>query len=65
MVEYWLLERDQRMINDIVKLSGKASLAGGGKAQLARSVLMNPGPLVRTIRRVIRVKRGRNAQKML
>lgn len=64
MVEYWLLERDQRMINDIVKLSGKASLAGGDKALLARGVLMNPGPLARTIRRVIRVKRGRT-QKML
>ena len=24
MVEYWLLERDQKMINDIVKISGKA-----------------------------------------
>ena len=64
MVEYWLLERDQRMINDIVRLSGKASLAGGGPAQMALGALKNPGPLVRTVRRLIRIKRGRN-QKML
>jgi ketosteroid isomerase-like protein len=64
MVEYWLLERDQKMINDIVKLSGKASLAGGSNVQMALGALKQPAPLARTIRRVIRVKRG-NAKKML
>jgi ketosteroid isomerase-like protein len=64
MVEYWLLERDQKMINDIVKLSGKASLAGGSNLQMALGALKQPAPLARTIRRVIRVKRG-TAKKML
>jgi ketosteroid isomerase-like protein len=64
MVEYWLLERDQKMINDVVKISGKASLAGGSKAQMALGALKQPAPLARTIRRVIRTKRGTN-QKML
>lgn len=64
MVEYWLLERDQKMINDIVKISGKASLAGGSKAQLAFGAIKQPAPLARTIRRVLRVKRG-NTEKML
>jgi ketosteroid isomerase-like protein len=64
MVEYWLLERDQKMINDIVKLSGKASLAGGSNVQMALGALKQPAPLARTIRRVIRVKRG-TAKKML
>jgi hypothetical protein len=64
MVEYWLLERDQKMINDIVKMSGKASLAGGSNAQMALGALKQPAPLARTIRRVIRIKRG-NAKKML
>lgn len=64
MVEYWLLERDQKMINDIVKISGKASLAGGSKLQMALGALKQPAPLVRTMRRVIRVRRG-NTQKML
>jgi uncharacterized protein len=64
MVEYWLLERDQKMINDIVKMSGKASLAGGSKAQMALGAVKQPAPLARTIRRVLRVKRG-TAQKMI
>jgi SnoaL-like protein len=64
MVEYWLLERDQKMINDIVRLSGKAALAGGSNAQMALGALKQPLALVRTMRRVIRVKRG-NTQKML
>jgi SnoaL-like domain len=64
MVEYWLLERDQKMINDIVKISGKASLAGGSNLQMALGALKQPAPLARTIRRVIRVKRG-NTKKML
>jgi SnoaL-like domain len=64
MVEYWLLERDQKMINDIVKISGKASLAGGSNLQMALGALKQPAPLARTIRRVIRVKRG-TAKKML
>jgi len=64
MVEYWLLERDQKMINDVVKISGKASLAGGSKRQMALGALKQPAPLARTVRRVIRNKRGTN-KKML
>jgi hypothetical protein len=64
MVEYWLLERDQKMINDIVRMSGKASLAGGSNAQMALGALKQPFALVRTMRRVIRHKRGIN-KKML
>ena len=64
MVEYWLLERDQKMINDIVRLSGKASLAGGSNVQMVLGALKQPLALVRTMRRVMRVKRG-NTQKML
>jgi hypothetical protein len=64
MVEYWLLERDQKMINDIVRISGKASLAGGSNAQMALGALRQPLAVVRTIRRVIRHKRGVN-KKML
>jgi hypothetical protein len=64
MVEYWLLERDQRMINDIVKMSGKAALAGGSNAQMAVGALTHPMSLARTMRRVARVRRG-NTQKML
>ena len=60
MTEYWLLERDQRMINDIFRVSGKPSLAGGGKGALALSALRNPGAVVRTARRVVRQKRGIN-----
>jgi ketosteroid isomerase-like protein len=64
MVEYWLLERDQKMINDVVKISGKASLAGGGKLQMVLGAIKQPAPLARTIRRVIQIKRGTN-KKML
>ena len=64
MVEYWLLERDQKMINDIMKISGKASLAGGSNVQMALGALKQPLALVRTMRRVMRVKKG-NTQKML
>jgi hypothetical protein len=64
MVEYWLLERDQKMINDIMRISGKASLAGGSNLQMALGALKQPLALVRTMRRVMRVKRG-NTQKMI
>jgi hypothetical protein len=64
MVEYWLLERDQKMINDIFALSGKPSLAGGGNKELALSALQHPGAVIRTARRVVRQKRGLN-KKML
>jgi ketosteroid isomerase-like protein len=64
MVEYWLLERDQKMINDIFRLSGKPTLAGAGKAGMALHALKNPAPLVRTARRLVRQKRGKN-KKML
>ena len=49
MVEYWLLERDQKMINDIIAMSGKALLAGGSKLEMARGVLTHPLALIRTI----------------
>jgi hypothetical protein len=62
MVEYWLLERDQKMINDIVNMSGKAALAGGGNAQLALGVLKHPLAAVRTVRRVLRQRRGTNTK---
>jgi hypothetical protein len=62
MVEYWLLERDQKMINDIFALSGKPSLAGGGNKALALSALRHPGALIRTARRVARQKRGTNTK---
>jgi hypothetical protein len=58
MVEYWLLERDQKMINDIINLSGKALLAGGGRGDMAKGVLTHPFALIRTIVRVMRAKRG-------
>ena len=64
MVEYWLLERDQKMINDIMKISGKAALAGGSNVQMVLGALKQPFALIRTMRRVMRVKRG-NTQKML
>jgi hypothetical protein len=64
MVEYWLLERDQKMINDIMRISGKAALAGGSNVQMALGALKQPLALVRTMRRVMRVKKG-NTQKML
>ena len=62
MVEYWLLERDQKMINDIFALSGKPSLAGGGNKALALSALRHPGAVIRTARRVARQKRGTNSK---
>jgi hypothetical protein len=64
MVEYWLLERDQKMINDIIAMSGKASLAGGSKAQVAAGVATHPANLARTMRRIVRLKRGR-AERMI
>jgi ketosteroid isomerase-like protein len=62
MVEYWLLERDQKMINDIVAISGKAALNGGGNKDMALGVLTHPLAAVRTIRRVIRQRRGKNTR---
>jgi ketosteroid isomerase-like protein len=62
MVEYWLLERDQKMINDIVALSGKATLSEGGNKALALSALRHPGAVIRTARRVVRQKRGTNTK---
>jgi hypothetical protein len=59
MVEYWLFERDQKMINDIIKMSGKALLAGGSKLDMARGVLTHPAALIRTVRRIGRAKRGK------
>jgi len=64
MVEYWLLERDQKMINDIVNMGGKALLAGGAMSDRVKGVATHPGALVRTIWRVARLKRGKN-KKML
>jgi hypothetical protein len=64
MVEYWLLERDQKMINDIMWMSGKATLAGASKARVTVGALAHPIALVRTLWRIVRVKRG-NTQKML
>jgi len=60
MVEYWLLERDQKMINDVLNLSGKAALAGGSKRQLALGLLTHPLAAGRLIRRVVRQRRGVN-----
>ena len=64
MVEYWLLERDQKMINDIMQDLGQGLLAGGAKLQMALGALKQPLALARTMRRVMRVKRGKT-QKML
>jgi ketosteroid isomerase-like protein len=64
MVEYWLLERDQKMINDIVKMSGKPALEGKGNLGIALHALRYPGAIVRTGRRLVRQKRGTN-KKML
>ena len=60
MVEYWLLERDQKMINDIVRMSGKAALAGGSKGQMAVGAVTHPVALGRTMWRIARLKRGVN-----
>ena len=62
MREYWLLERDQKMINDIFNLSGKALLAGGTKVDLAKGAAMRPLALGRTVWRVARVKRGKTTK---
>ena len=62
MVEYWLLERDQKMINDIFAISGKATLDGGSNAALAASAVRHPLALVRTARRVVRQRRGVNTK---
>jgi SnoaL-like domain len=59
MVEYWLLERDQKMINDIFKMGGKGLLAGGTPKEMAKGVATHPLALVRTLWRVARVKRGK------
>jgi hypothetical protein len=59
MVEYWLLERDQKMINDIFAMFGKASLKpGSSQKDLAVGALTHPFALARTLRRVIRARRG-------
>lgn len=62
MYEYWLFERDQKMINDIVKMFGKASLSGGSKVQLALGILTHPAAFVRTLRRIARQRRGTNTR---
>jgi hypothetical protein len=64
MVEYWLLERDQKMINDIMWMSGKATLAGASKTRVAVGALAHPIALTRTLWRIARVKRGKT-EKML
>jgi hypothetical protein len=65
MVEYWLLERDQKMINDIFAMFGKPSLKPGStQKDLAIGAITHPAALARTLRRVIRAKRGTN-KKML
>jgi len=60
MTEYWLLERDQKMINDIINMGGKALLAGGRKTSMAMGAGSHPLALTRTLRRVARIKRGKN-----
>ncbi len=63
MIEYWLLERDQKLINDIFALSGKAVLEkGGSKRAMALGAVMHPLALIRTGRRVVRQKRGANTK---
>jgi hypothetical protein len=58
MVEYWLLERDQKMINDIFKISGRAALSGGGNGAMLLGALRHPAAVLRTVRRVIRQRRA-------
>ena len=60
MTEYWLLERDQKMINDIFNMGGKALLAGGAAKDMGKGVGTHPLALTRTLRRVARIKRGKN-----
>jgi SnoaL-like domain len=63
MVEYWLLERDQRMINDVFAMFGKASLKPGGtQKDMAIGAARHPLSLARTLRRVVRAKRGTNTK---
>jgi len=62
MVEYWLLERDQKMINDIFAISAKPVLAGKSQGAVALYALRHPLPLVRTVRRVVRQRRGVNTK---
>jgi hypothetical protein len=62
MIEYWLLERDQKMINDIINMGGKALLAGGAKKDMALGAGSHPLALARTLRRVARIKRGKDAK---
>jgi hypothetical protein len=64
MVEYWLLERDQKMINDIIRMSGKTLLEGGSKAKVFASAALHPIALARTVARILRAKRG-TSTKML
>jgi hypothetical protein len=63
MVEYWLLERDQKMINDVFAMFGKASLKPGGtQKDMVIGALRHPLSLARTLRRVLRAKRGTNTK---
>jgi hypothetical protein len=62
MREYWLLERDQKMINDIINMGGKALLAGGAKKDMAKGAATHPLCLGRTVWRVARIKRGKNTK---
>jgi|GEM_PF-2404945 hypothetical protein len=64
MREYWLLERDQKMINDVFNMGGRALLAGGSLPARILGVITHPGALIRTLWRVARLKRGKN-KKML
>jgi hypothetical protein len=45
-----------------VNMSGKATLAGGSKAQLALGVLKHPLAAINTVRRVVRQRRGVNTK---
>ena len=59
MVEYWLLERDQKMINDIFAMFGKVSLKPNPtQTDQAIGALTHPFALARTLRRVLRARRG-------
>lgn len=58
MVEYWLLERDQKLINDVFAIAGRATLAGAGRLGQAASALRNPLAGVRIARRLIRARRS-------
>ena len=60
MVEYWLLERDQKMINDIITMSGKAVLAGGRRSTWRAACSCIPIAFIRTFVAHPRVKRGKH-----